>query len=257
LEAMEGPLVRSVGRAVDILIALGHHPLALGEVSEMVGLTKPTTYRLLTTLRSKGMVVQNERSGRYGLGPSCFHLMSSLTSGSAGMVFESTDALERLRDETQETVTVHVRAGRSRLCIMEFPSPQAIRYTAGVGVTEDIHVGSAGKVLLAFTPREERERLLAGMTLHATTPATVTDLARLREELGEIEGRGVAYSFGERVAGAVGVSAPITSGDAALAALSVLGPASRLADERLDAAEGLVRDAAARISATVEDGQRV
>lgn len=254
-EAHDGATVRSVGRAVEILIALGHSPLPLGDLAEIVELTKPTTYRLLSTLRAKGMVVQDHASGHYGLGPGCFHLMSSFTNGNAGFIFEASDALEQLRKVTSETVNVHVRAGRSRICVKELPSPHAIRYISEIGVSEGIHTGSAGKVLLAFMPVAERERLLKDLPLHATTPNTITDVEALRAELARIAQVGVAYSFGERVLGAVGVTAPITNAaGAVLAALSVLGPADRLKDERLAEAERHVRSTAALISSTVNDG---
>jgi DNA-binding IclR family transcriptional regulator len=253
-EPQEAATVRSVGRAVDILIALGQSPLALGDVAEIVKLSKATTYRLLTTLRAKGMVVQDPSSGHYGLGPACFHLMSSITNGTAGFIFEATDSLERLRDLTSETVAVHVRAGKSRICVKELPSPHAIRYIAGVGVAEAIHTGSAGKVLLAFMPEAERDRLLKDLPLPAKTASTITDVNALRTELRRVADAGIAYSFGERVAGAVGVTAPITDpGGNALASLSVIGPADRLGRDRLPDVEKHVRSVAAEISATIND----
>ena len=254
-EPQDGSTVRSVGRAIDILIALGQSPLPLGDVAEIVKLSKATTYRLLSTLRAKGMVVQDPNTGHYGLGPACFHLMSSITNGTAGFIFEATDSLERLRDLTSETIAVHVRAGKSRICVKELPSPHAIRYTAGVGVAEDIHTGSAGKVLLAFMPEAERERLLKDLPLTAMTANTITDIDDLRAELRRVADAGVAYSFGERVSGAVGVTAPITDpAGNALTALSVIGPADRLTRDRLPEVEEHVRAVAAQISTTVNDG---
>ncbi|ONI78004.1 hypothetical protein ALI144C_31935 [Actinosynnema sp. ALI-1.44] len=251
-ETPDGSTVRAVSRAIDILFALGHSTLTLRDAAEVVSLSKPTTYRLLSTLRAKGMVVQDQASGHYGLGPGCLHLMSSISNGNAGFIFEATDALEELRDVTAETVAVHVRAGRSRICVKEFPSPHLIRYIAGEGVSEGIHTGSAGKTLLAFMPEAEREHLLKDLPLDPTTPNTITDLDTLRAELASIAAAGVAYSHGERAVGAVGVTAPITDANGvALAALSVIGPEGRLDDERIAEVERHVRDVAARISATV------
>ncbi|WP_406636529.1 IclR family transcriptional regulator [Amycolatopsis sp. WGS_07] len=257
-ESADGSTVRAVSRAIDILFALGHSPLTLGDVAEVVSLSKPTTYRLLSTLRAKGMVVQDQASGHYGLGPGCFHLMSSISNGNAGFIFEATDALEELRDVTAETVAVHVRAGRSRICVKELPSPHLIRYIAGVGVSEGIHTGSAGKTLLAFMPETERERLLKDLPLAPTTPNTITDLDTLRAELTRIAEAGVAYSHGERAVGAVGVTAPITDANGfALAALSVIGPEGRLGEEKIAEVERQVREVAARISATVSGASEV
>jgi DNA-binding IclR family transcriptional regulator len=240
--------VRSVARAVDVLLALGRGPMRLGDVSAATTLSKPTTYRLLTTLRSKGMVVQDAVTGEYGLGPACFHLMSSVANGDAGFILEAGPALKILRDKTEETVTVHVRAGLSRICIQEFPSPHAIRYIAGLGATAGIHVGSAGKVLLAFMPEEDRERILLDLHPEAMTENTITDVDALRLELAAVADAGIATSFGERVHGAVGVSAPVVDANGtALAALSVLGPADRLTGPRLDTASELVRRTAEEI----------
>ncbi|WP_181764975.1 IclR family transcriptional regulator [Streptomyces albidus (ex Kaewkla and Franco 2022)] len=241
--------VRSVARAIDILMALGNGPRRLGDVSSETALSKTTAYRILSTLRQKGMVLQDETSGEYRLGPACFHVMSSVVSGRAGFPFDADLNLEQLREQTQETVTVHVRAGYSRICIQELPSPQAIRYTAGLGVSAGIHVGSAGKVLIAFMPPSEREALLRALEPRAMTPDTITDMDVLREQLDEVARRGTAFSSGERVSGAVGVSAPVFDGAGfVVAALSVLGPASRLGDARLKEFEKLVRETAEQIT---------
>lgn len=240
--------VRSVARAVDILLALGDGPGQLSEVSAATDLSKATTYRILTTLKNKGMVLQAP-SGEYRLGPGCFRMMSSLVDRRAGFPFDADADLKALRAATEETITVHVRAGFSRLCIEELPSPQPIRYTAGLGVTAGIHVGSAGKVLLAFMPPDELEEVLRTIELRPMTPSTITHLDVLRKELDSVRRRGTAYSAGERVVGAVGVSAPVLDDRGyVVAALSVLCPASRVNDSRLREFETLVARTAEDIS---------
>lgn len=241
--------MRSVARAVDILMVLGDGPGQLGDISAAAGLSKATTYRILTTLKQKGMVLRAEGSGEYRLGPGCFRLMSSLVDRRAGFPFDADIELRALRDATQETVTVHVRAGLSRLCIEELPSPQAIRYIAGLGVTAGIHVGSAGKVLLAFMPPEELEALLPTLELRPMTPNTLTDVAALRAELETVRQRGTAYSRGERVVGGVGVSAPVLDDRGhVVAAISVISPAERIDDDRLQEFDRLIRRTAGDIS---------
>jgi IclR family acetate operon transcriptional repressor len=241
--------VRSVARAVDILMVLGDGPGQLGDISAAAGLSKATTYRILTTLKQKGMVLRAEGSGEYRLGPGCFRLMSSLVDRRAGFPFDADTELRALRDATQETITVHVRAGQSRLCIEELPSPQPIRYVAGLGVTVGIHVGSAGKVLLAFMPQHEFEALLPALDLRPMTPNTVTAETALREELEVVRRRGTAYSKGERVVGGVGVSAPVLDDRGhVVAAISVLGPAERIDDARIEELDRLVRRTARDIS---------
>lgn len=241
--------VRSVARAVDILMALGDGPCTLGDVSAATNLSKATTYRILSTLKQKGMVLQAEGTGAYRLGPGCFRMMSSLVDRRAGFPFDADADLRALRTATEETITVHVRAGLSRLCIEELPSPQPIRYTSGLGVTAGIHVGSAGKVLLAFMPPEELEELLPTLDMRPMTPHTITDRAQLRAEIEAVRERGTAYSAGERVSGGLGVSAPVLDDRGyVVAAISVLSPEARVDEARLHEFEKLVRRTAADIS---------
>lgn len=240
--------VRSVARAVDILMVLGDGPGQLGDISATAGLSKATTYRILATLRQKGMVLQAP-AGEYRLGPGCFRMMSSLIDRRAGFPFDADAELRELRAATEETITVHVRAGLSRLCIEELPSTQAIRYIAGLGATVGIHVGSAGKVLLAFMAPDELAEVMRTIELRPMTPSTIIDTDVLRQELESVRKRGTAYSAGERVVGAVGVSAPVLDDRGyVVAALSILCPASRVNDSRLRQFEQLVQRTAGDIS---------
>jgi DNA-binding IclR family transcriptional regulator len=245
--------VRSVVRAVDLLVALSSGPKPLRVISAQVKLSKPTAYRILSSLKAKGMVIQDSKSGDYGLGPVCFQLLSSVLSGDVGFILDAKPILEALRDEIGETIAVHVRAGLSRICIQEFPSPHPVRYIAGVGAAAGIYVGSAGKTLLAFTPSDERERLFKDLRLTPQTTSTITSLDVLRAELATVNKQGFAISHGERVDGAIGVSAPVLdTGGRALAAISVLGPADRLAN-RLAEAERLVVAAGRAVTASLQE----
>ena len=97
-------------------------------------------------------------------------------------------------------------------------------------------------------PEADRERILLDLTPDAMTENTITDVVALRLELAKVAEAGIATSFGERVQGAMGVSAPIVDANGtALAALSVLGPADRLLGPSLDTATELVRRTAQEI----------
>jgi IclR family acetate operon transcriptional repressor len=210
---------------------------------------------MLATFRHKALVIQDASTGAYRLGPACFHLVSSLVDGRAGFPFDAEHELEDLRTQTGETVTVHVRSGLSRICIHELPSHQSIRYTAGLGATAGIHVGSAGKVLMAFMGDDERADLLRELDLRAATPATIVDMDTLVLALHDVRARGFAVSIGERVLGAIGVSAPVFDpGGRILAALSVLGPESRMSSLQIDRSAVLTRAAASRITARTQEG---
>lgn len=76
-----------------------------------------------------------------------------------------------------------------------------MRYTVGVGADAPLHVGAAGKVLIAWMSEQELEQVLP-RDLEALTDFTITSLDVLRAELAEVRERGWAESHGERMVGA-------------------------------------------------------
>jgi DNA-binding IclR family transcriptional regulator len=113
-----------------------------------------------------------------------------------------------------------------------------------VGSRIPLHVGASGKVILAFTEADERERILDGLSYEAFTSATISRRERLVEELTLVRQRGWAMSMGERIPGAAGVSVPVRGASGLVLSLSLLGPAERLtADRRSDITKLLLETA--------------
>lgn len=218
--------------------------MTLTDVSARVDLSKSTTLRLLKTLGHGGLVVRDPLSKNYLLGPGCLRLGQGFVSGAGGFAAFARDPLRGLWTLTGETVALHVCLGRQRVCVDELPSAQAVRYVSEVGTTAPIHVGSAGRVLLAFRQEPDLTALLEGVFLTSTAQGTVTDEARYRKELQAVRRRGYAMSEAERVHGAAAVSVPVFGPDGVIASLSVLGPLGRFTHrKRLDAVEDLKRTA--------------
>ncbi|MBI3746517.1 MAG: helix-turn-helix domain-containing protein, partial [Chloroflexi bacterium] len=67
---IEGNAVRSVDRAASLLLALGETAGEAGvtELARRLGLHKSTASRLLSTLERRGLVEQDEETGKYRLG---------------------------------------------------------------------------------------------------------------------------------------------------------------------------------------------
>src|SRR5438034_10464253 len=68
--AIDGNAVRSVDRAAALLLALGESQGEAGvtELARRLGLHKSTASRLLATLERRGLVEQDDESGKYRLG---------------------------------------------------------------------------------------------------------------------------------------------------------------------------------------------
>jgi DNA-binding IclR family transcriptional regulator len=190
----------------------------------------------------------------YLLGPGFLRMFQGVMGDLGSIATLARPQLHELWSRSQETVTLHVSIGAERICVAELPSPQPIRYISSVGTTAPLHVGSAGKVLLAFLEPTRLERTLAALPLAAMTGATTTDGDVLRQELATVARQGWAMSTGERITGASAISVPVSGGPGVLAALSVLGPSDRLSSQaRMELLPGLKR-AADGIEATLASG---
>src|SRR5205085_7210693 len=99
--------------------------------------------------------------------------------------------LERLRDETRETVILG-RRQKDQIAYLEvLESPQTIRYSANAGDLKPLHSTCIGKTVLAsLTPQELRD-WLDDRKLEKVTSNTITTYARLMDALEE--GKSLGY----------------------------------------------------------------
>jgi IclR family acetate operon transcriptional repressor len=240
----------SVEKAIDILLCFDpqHPQLRLTDISQRLGLHMSTTHRLLSLLKKKRLITSDPASQLYSLGPGVVELAWNILR-QQDLRSVCAPYLERLRQATNETVSLYIRMGDCRVCIEELESGQDIKYSQTVGLTAPLHVGAPGKALLAFLPPAELEALLATMSLTAVTSRTITDRAQLLEELAAVRQRGYATSVGERSPWASAAAAPIWDWSGKpIAALSVLGPSHRLTSEVLSSLGQQVQQVALEIS---------
>jgi len=242
---------RSVEKAIEILLCFDpqHPQLRLTDISQRLGLHMSTTHRLLSLLKKKRLITADAASQLYSLGPGVVELAWIILRQQQDLRTLCAPYLERLRQATNETVSLYIRMGDCRVCIEELESGQEIKYSQTVGLTAPLHVGAPGKVLLAFLAPAELEALLATLLLTSVTSHTITDREQLLEELATVRQRGYAVSVGERSPWASAAAAPIWDWSGKpIAALSVLGPSHRLTSEVLPALGQQVQQVAIEVS---------
>ena len=84
-------------------------PVGLTDLASRLDELKPRVYRHLSTMKSLGIVIQDSRSGRYGLGGKLFALgEAALEQFDLGSV--AAPYLTRLRDQTRQTALLSVPA---------------------------------------------------------------------------------------------------------------------------------------------------
>ena len=223
---------RSIERALDILECFSERntELRIVEICKMVGLSKSTTHRTMSTLENRGYLIQDQETGKYRLG------VKTLAAGKsflAGLDFRALALpyMRSIRDATGESVNLFVTNGTTRVLIERTESVEPLRRVLKIGDELPLDRGAAGKVFLAFKPE-----------LMPASPLKPETLKAIRENL-------YALSHGERASDASSVAAPIFDHKARLiAVLALSGPTLRFVEPRLPEFIQSICEAATSIS---------
>ncbi len=240
--------VQSVDRAVTVMELLSRRGWSgVTEVANELEIHKSTAYRLLTTLRDRGLVEQDSATEKYRLGFGLVALASSVTAD-LDVVRCSRPVCDRLAEQTRETVTVAVLEGDDGIILHQSNSGSSALSVNWEGRHTPLHATAAGKIFLHYMPEDQRRRLLK-RPLQRYTENTIAKPASLQMELRASRDRGYWYTVEELEDGLNAVAAPIRCAEGAVvAAVSVSGPAFRLPGGSFEEVGGLIAAAAAEIS---------
>ncbi len=240
--------MQSVDRAITVLELLSRRGWSgVTEVARELEINKSTAYRLLTTLRDRGLVEQDAATEKYRLGFGLVMLASSVTAD-LDVARCSRPVCDRLAEQTRETATVAVLEGEDAIIIHQSTSGFSALGVDWSGRHTPLHATAAGKIFLHHMPEDQRRHILDS-PLESYTENTITDPADLLSELRASRDRGYWYTAEELEVGLSAVAAPVRCADGTVvAAVSASGPAFRLPPESLPEIGEQCRRAADEIS---------
>jgi DNA-binding IclR family transcriptional regulator len=242
------PSVQSVDRAVSVMEFLSHRGWSgVTEVSRELDIHKSTAYRLLTTLRDRGLVEQDAATEKYKLGFGLV-LLARTVRADLDILRCARPVCERLSERTKETVTIAVLEGDDAVVIHQSISRTSALSVDWTGRHTPLHATAAGKIFLAYMPEDQLHRILEG-PLERFTENTIVDPASLKGQSKEIQDEGYAFTAEELETGLNAVGAPIRCAEGAIVgAVSVSGPAFRLPPDALPEIGELSKQAGTEIS---------
>ncbi|WP_109479769.1 IclR family transcriptional regulator [Paraburkholderia sp. C35] len=230
------------------LIADAKDAPSVPQLAAASGFPRPTVYRIVGALIAEGLVVESLRGGTFELGPRLLTLASRSWERSDVRV-AAADALQTLRDATQETVDLAVRSGSEMVYIEKLESPHAVRMASRIGTRVTLYSSSVGKAYLAALDDTARDGLLEGVTLARFTPNTIVEPDALRAELEETRARGYAEDREENEAQIFCYGCAIRGADGLpIACISVSIPLFRRSDTPLETYVEPLRAACAAIA---------
>lgn len=230
---------QSLERGLAVLCAYAPDRPALGisELARELGLTRSTTHRYVATLASLGFLEQDEASRKYRLGPRVLELGFS-TLGSLELREIAAPHLRRLTDVTGHTSNLAIRDDTDVILIDRVRGRPGryhhLEFTLHVGSRLPAYCSATGKVLLAFLPRPDLDRLLERIDLVQRGPRTLTDKRALLNELERVRRTGLAANDEELASALRAIAAPVRarSGEV-VAAVNVAIPWSPVAVSEL------------------------
>jgi IclR family transcriptional regulator, acetate operon repressor len=201
--------------------------LSVTEMAASLGVHKSTASRLAGVLERAGLLTRSGR--RFRLGLEVIRL-GTLAMRSMDFVASMQPAMEKLSQQTGETVNLAVPDGQHVLNLAEVPSTFILNSSGGwIGRRTTPHAVANGKVLMAYGAIPMPKQL------QRYTAQTITSPEALSAELKTIRRNGYATAVAELEEGLVAVASPVLDASGAcVAALSVSGPAFRMPPESLD-----------------------
>ena len=176
------------------------------ELGRELGINPSTVYRLVTTLYQAGYLERNPDNLAYSLGPKVMKLAGLYAHTNplpalAHKVFES--YAYRFKYNYYLGSLVHFEV--VYLAVLDGQGP--IKIVVEPGGTTGIHTTAMGKVLLSFKPDDFIHRFIKESGLPRYTPRSITDPARLWEQVAAIRRQHYAINDGEQFdeVGSVGV----------------------------------------------------
>lgn len=238
----------TVTKALQVLQAFSYEQPVLGvsELARKLGMGKSSVHRVLSTLAEQGFVTKTE-GDRYRLGLK-LHELGQLVVSSLELRQVAHGPLERLRNDSGETVHVAVLEGTDAMYVHRIESQSTLRTFSRVGRRVPAHTTSSGKCLLAFGDPSAID-LVVQAGLKRIGPRSITSENAFRDALAKIRVNGYVVSVEENERGVLSIGAPVFGHDGScIAAVSMAGPLIRIPTDQVPRFTRMVRRCALDVS---------
>lgn len=241
--------ITALQRGLRLLRLFGESPQGLSakQVAGLSRLPVSTVHRFLANLVTAGFL-SCDLEGHYHLGIACFAI-GQAAAGQLDIRRLSLPYLRELNQQTRETIHLTVRHGLSAVYVEKLDSPEPLRIHSRIGASVPLYCSAVGKVMLAYMPQEERDRVLPELQVRRLTPNTVGNLQELETELYRVRKNGYACDMEEHEMHIRCVAAPIWDHTGSVqSSLSITAPVVRMPVNRLRQLAPLIQAAGLQIS---------
>jgi DNA-binding IclR family transcriptional regulator len=208
--------IQSVEVGGRLLLALAHdgRPMALKDLAQAAGMAPPKAHPYLVSFGKLGLIVQDEVSGRYGLGPLAMQL-GLISLQQSDPVRLASAQLPALAVAVGQTVGIAVWGSRGATIVRTEQGPLPVHVGMRHGTVMSLRGTASGRLFAAWLPQSR---------IRAAEPQARFD-ATFERELAAIRDAGLAQAVDAAVPGVSGLAAPVfdAAGEMVLS-LTAIGP---------------------------------
>ncbi|KJS12895.1 MAG: hypothetical protein JL56_10665 [Desulfotomaculum sp. BICA1-6] len=242
--------IKSLEKAFAILEAFSpaNKRIGIAELSQIVGMPRPTVSRIISTLVKLGYMEQEPKGHKYKLSLRILTLANIVQAG-LDLQKVAMPVLQRLRDQVEETVYMDVVDGDERVCVCSLTGTQAVRTFVEVGQRSPLHAGADSRLILASLTDDKIKRYIERTGLKPLTNKTIKEEDCLWEEINKIRQTNMSVSAGEYNPGSACISVPIRDFSGKfVAGLSVSYPVTRDSPEIFNKYSKAIKEASLELS---------
>jgi DNA-binding IclR family transcriptional regulator len=225
-------------------ISSSDKPCILTEIVENTGISKPSVYRILSTLLNHRVVVK-DRHNQYRMGPKVIQ-WGRACRGDSNLLNIATPYVDKIWDITGETIHLVSYEGGYAYYLLKKESKYPLQMRSRRGDPILLHSTAAGKAILFSLPHDEFISYLQSTPLERRTKNTITDTEKLIDQRKKFEHLGFSEEYQENENDIRCVGAPILNDTGyPIGAVSITCPIYLCDDKRsADLGELLKREVA-------------
>ena len=223
--------VINVSNILDYFIKKGK-PVTLTEVSEKLNLYPSTVHRILDTLSYLNYVDQLPGFKSYQLGLKALELgMAKLSH--IDLIKEAEPFLAELSRKFNENAYLGVLFEGMVFYQARMEAFRTVKLETHLGTRTYFNCSALGKVLIAFLPKDEREKIYKKVGFHKSTENTIINKKQFEKEINKVREQGFAIDNEEYEKDIQCIAAPIRDRlGKVIAAVSISGPSYRFHVEK-------------------------
>ena len=190
--ATSGAGANAIEKSLMILLLLVRQdrPLGTVQISRMTGFHKATTSRILMTLERFGLVVQNDRTRKYLIGPLGYQMgATQLNQSMRNIAQHLFPRLIQLRDHFGQTICLELWAGRHSIVAAVARASDKSLCDIALGDARPLYNSAGGMAVLAQMDPARAEKYIPSLGQSGTDAALPPSMC-ISKELASIRAKG-------------------------------------------------------------------